>query len=39
MSTFLLATLLLIRVILPFGILLTLGEWIHRHEANYWFRR
>ncbi len=33
------AILLLIRVIVPVGILLGFGEWIRRREANYWSRR
>jgi hypothetical protein len=32
------AILLLIRVIVPLGILLSFGEWIRRREANYWSR-
>ena len=38
MSTIAFAVILLIRVILPVSILIALGEWIHRREANYWFR-
>jgi hypothetical protein len=38
MSTIALLVFLLIRVILPIGVLLTLGEWIRRREANYWSR-
>jgi hypothetical protein len=30
--------LFLVRAIIPFGILILLGEWIRRREANYWFR-
>jgi hypothetical protein len=30
---------LLIRIILPLCLLLALGEWVHRREANYWARR
>jgi hypothetical protein len=33
------AVILLIRIILPLGLLLSLGEWIHRREAKYWLRR
>lgn len=39
MSTIVLTVLLLIRVILPLGVLIALGEWIRRREANYWLRR
>ena len=38
MNTIALALLLLIRVILPFIVLITLGEWVQRHEKNYWLR-
>ena len=37
--TIALALILLVRIILPFGLLLALGEWVHRREANYWLRR
>jgi hypothetical protein len=33
------AVFLLIRIILPVGLLFGLGEWVHRREANYWLRR
>lgn len=33
------AVILLIRIILPVSLLLGLGEWVHRREANYWLRR
>ena len=33
------AVILLIRIILPLGLLLALGEWARRREANYWLRR
>ena len=33
------AVIFLIRIILPISILLGLGEWAHRREANYWLRR
>jgi hypothetical protein len=36
MDTIALAAILLIRVILPAGALIALGEWIRRREANYW---
>ena len=31
-------TLILIRLIIPFGILLLLGEWVRQREANYRLR-
>lgn len=33
------AVILMIRIILPFGVLLGLGEWMRRREANYWLRK
>jgi hypothetical protein len=39
MSTVAFVVILLIRIILPFGLLLALGEWMHRREANYWLRK
>jgi hypothetical protein len=38
MNTIALAVILLIRVILPASLLIALGEWMRRREANYWFR-
>jgi len=38
MNTIALALILLVRVVVPFSILIALGEWIRRREANYWFR-
>lgn len=38
MNTITLAVILLIRVILPASLLIALGEWMRRREANYWFR-
>jgi hypothetical protein len=29
-------TLLIVRIILPFGLIMLIGEWIRRHEAKYW---
>ena len=37
--TIALAVILLIRIILPLGLLLSLGEWVHHREAKYWLRR
>lgn len=36
MSTIAIAALLLARVILPVSVLVALGEWLRRREANYW---
>jgi hypothetical protein len=38
MNTIALALILLIRIVLPFGLLIALGEWIRRLEINYWLR-
>lgn len=37
MSAIVIAALFLIRIILPLTLLIALGEWIRRREANYWF--
>ncbi len=39
MNAIALAIFLLIRVIVPFGLLIAFGEWMRRREADYWFRR
>ena len=39
MSTIALVFLLLVRVILPLIILIALGEWMRRREANYWLHK
>ena len=28
---------ILIRVFLPVGLLLAIGEWVRRRESQYWF--
>jgi len=38
MNALALVIIFLIRVAVPVGILLTVGEWMRRHEKNYWFR-
>ena len=38
MNTIALALILLVRVIVPFSILIAIGEWVRRREINYWFR-
>jgi len=30
-------TLMLIRIILPIGLILLLGEWVRQGETRYWF--
>ena len=37
--TMALAVILLIRIILPLGVLLALGEWVRRLEVRYWLGR
>ena len=32
------AVIVLIRILLPLGLLLGLGEWVRRREAHYWLR-
>ncbi len=39
MSTVTLTVFLLIRVILPVGLLITVGEWLRRREERYWLHR
>lgn len=39
MNTIALIILLSIRVIIPFGVLIALGEWIRHREARYWLHR
>jgi hypothetical protein len=38
MSAIVCAILLLIRIILPFFLLIVFGEWMRRREANYWLQ-
>lgn len=37
MSAIALALFILIRVFLPVGLLLAIGEWVRRRESQYWF--
>jgi hypothetical protein len=30
--------LFIVRLIIPFGLLMLVGEWIHRKESNYWLK-
>lgn len=30
---------LLIRAVIPFGMLIVIGEWVRRREVNYWLKR
>jgi hypothetical protein len=27
-----------VRLIIPFGLLILVGEWLHRKESNYWLK-
>lgn len=36
MNTIALIVLLSLRVLIPFSILITIGEWIRRREKRYW---
>ena len=38
MSAIALTVYFLIRVALPVILLLALGEWVRRHETNYWLQ-
>jgi hypothetical protein len=31
-------TLFVTRIVLPFGLLLLVGEWVRRRETDYWLR-
>lgn len=37
MSTIALILFFLLRVVVPFAVLITVGEWVRRREINYWF--
>jgi hypothetical protein len=39
MSAITITLFLLIRAVIPFGLLIVLGEWVRRREANYWLKR
>lgn len=39
MNAIAIATILLIRIILPVSLLIAIGEWVRRREANYWLHR
>jgi hypothetical protein len=38
MNIIALAILFLLRVVVPLGILLAIGEWMRKRESNYWTR-
>jgi hypothetical protein len=31
--------LLFVRIILPIGLIMLVGEWVHRREAEYWLNK
>ncbi len=39
MSAITITLFLFIRAVIPFGLLIMLGELVRRHEANYWLKR
>lgn len=39
MNTIALIIILSLRVLIPFGILISFGEWIRRRETRYWLHR
>jgi len=39
MNALAIAVILLLRVFVPLGILLSIGEWVRRREKNYWLRK
>ena len=38
MNTLALTIILTVRVLVPITILISFGEWVQRHEKNYWHR-
>ena len=30
--------LFVVRLVIPFGLLMLVGEWLHRKESNYWLK-
>ena len=38
MNTLALTIILIVRVLVPITILISFGEWVQRHEKNYWHR-
>lgn len=39
MSTIAFALFLLVRVLIPFGLLIAFGEWVRRRENRYWLHK
>lgn len=38
MNAIALTIIFIVRVLVPVTILFSLGEWVQRHEKNYWLR-
>ena len=38
MNAIALGIILIVRVLVPVGILFSIGEWLQRREKNYWLR-
>jgi hypothetical protein len=38
MSAIAVALFILIRVLIPFGLLIAAGEWVRRREIRYWLQ-
>ena len=30
------AFMLFVRILIPFGLIMLIGEWVRQHEAKYW---
>lgn len=39
MSAIAVALLITLRVLIPFGLLVAIGEWVRRREIRYWLYR
>ncbi len=38
MNTLFVALLFLVRALVPFTLLIAIGEWVHHREMKYWLR-
>ncbi len=39
MNALVLIAFLLVRIAIPISLLIAIGEWIRRREANYWLQK
>lgn len=39
MNAIALITILFVRALIPFGVLIAIGEWIKRHDKHYWLHQ